>query len=147
MTEGIGQPQPRVEIEPGVFATGTAALQALAADAAVQALGQTPAPLSLQDELLAAVTGSALRAVVAMRVDQIAKHGHTAEDDGMLPPASLLNTAKSILTSAIALTSGYDRDLSELERGQRCAAKAAAMCMAAHDRIGLAIRESNGGAA
>jgi hypothetical protein len=138
-------PPPRVEIEPGVFLTGTSALQALAVDAATQALGQTPAPLSLQDDLLAAVTGTALCAVVAMRVDQIAKHGHTADGDAMLPPSSLLNTAKSILTSALALTSGYDRDLVELERGQRCAAKAAAMCMAAHDRIALAIRERKGG--
>jgi hypothetical protein len=56
---------------PGVFKQGEPGLQALAADVATQALGQTPAPIAQADSLVAAVTGEALRATVRMRVEQI----------------------------------------------------------------------------
>lgn len=108
-------------------------------ESAVEEVAQTlfsaaDVPLANAEELLTALQGPAMRAVCEMRIEQIVKHGHTAENDSMLPILWLPKQAKDyadIACHAIGVT-GTDRDL---ERAKRSLARAAALCLASIDRI------------
>jgi hypothetical protein len=135
------QAEGRLETQPGVFAAGEPGLQALAADAATQALGQTDAPIAFADMLVAAVTGEPLRATVRMRVEQIVRHGHTPDTDEMLPIHQLVADAQEmagLARSAIGVT-GTDRNLDAAEKRL---ARTAALCWAAIDRIRMGRKDA-----
>jgi hypothetical protein len=118
---------------------GTGAIVEAAAEEVAQTLfSSADVPLARSDEMLAAIQGPTLKAVLAMRIEQILKHGHTAENDLMLPILWLPKQAKDqalAATEAIGVT-GNGRDLA---LAKRRLARAAALCMAAIDRIDAAV--------
>lgn len=120
----------RIESEqPGVFVD----LAALTRDAAIAVLNQSNAPVALADDLVAAVTGSGLKMVVAARV-QLFVDGHQPEADAFLPIPWLPLEAQqhaALAQARIGIT-GKDRDLPQAEREL---ALTAAFCMAAIDRL------------
>jgi hypothetical protein len=128
---------------PGVFKQGEPGLQALAADVATQALGQTPAPIAQADSLVAAVTGEALRATVRMRVEQITQHGHTPDLDRALPLHTLADEAVAMakLARAAVGVTGRDRNLNAAKKRL---ARTAALCWAAFDRLEMAQPDERG---
>lgn len=139
-----GDPRPdrptRVETVPGVFPD----VDAAARDAALRSLAECDAPIRRADELVGAVAGDALKAVVAMRVEQIVKHGHTVEDDMMLPLLWLPRQIKQhaeVACARIGVT-GTDRNL---VAAKRHLAITAALCLAAIDRITVAIERKEEG--
>jgi hypothetical protein len=115
--------------------SGTRAIVDQAVEEAAQTLfSAADVPLARTDELLAAIQGPSLRAVLEFRVEQIVKHGYTAENDAMLPLLWLPRQATDyaqIACDRIGVT-GKDRNL---ESAKRALARAAAMCLASMDRI------------
>lgn len=131
----------RAETEnPGVFVN----LDEASRDAAIQALGQTDAAIARADDLVAAIAGAALKAVVQARVEQIVKHGYTTEDDAMLSIVYLPAQVRRMAVAAdeAAKVTGRDRDLAVVRR--RLAA-CAALCMAAIDRLDIAEPDEGAG--
>lgn len=120
----------RVESEsPGVFVD----LDAATRDAAVQSLKDSTAPIASAGDLVAAVTGAALKAIVAARV-KLFLDGHTPENDEFLPVNWLpfeVQQHGALAAAQIGLT-GKDRDLPAAEASL---ALAAACAMAAIDRL------------
>lgn len=111
-------------------------LDIAARDVAIQSLTDSDAPISQADALLALVTGPALKTLVAARV-QLFLAGHTPENDEMLPLQLLPDEARrqaANAVNAIGLTM-QDRDLALAEANL---AQAAALCMAAIDRLRVA---------
>lgn len=134
---GAGGPLPdrptRIETAPGVFRD----LDSLSRDAAVQALGTTDAPLALADELVAAVTGAALKAVVAARVGLIVGGGHTAENDDFLPIGWLPMEARQCFEAVRGAMMENPRDL---HRIRQLMIDGAAFAFAAIDRLDRAMK-------
>jgi hypothetical protein len=89
-------------------------------------------PLARIDELLAAVSGPALKAVLEMRIEQIVKHGHTAEADRMRPAGMLIKEAKERAQLASDVLWGERQNLKVCRRR---AATAAALLLAFIDRL------------
>jgi hypothetical protein len=95
-------------------------------------------PLARTDELLAALQGPAMRAVMEMRVEQIVRHGHTADNDAMLPIGWLPRDAQDTVQAARDLMiAGPERR--DLGTARRRLVKAAAILLAAIDRLDGAI--------
>jgi hypothetical protein len=136
MTDGIGA-QPvhdrptRVETAPGCFRD----LDAESRTAAIQALGATDAPIARADELAAAVAGPALKAIVAMRVEQIVTRGHSALADLEVEPYRLLDKAVEMMRVARSRCGVTDMNAASLAAARKTAAKACALGMAVIDRI------------
>jgi hypothetical protein len=90
-------------------------------------------------ELARALAGPASRLVAEMRLEQILKHGHDAEEDAMQPIDRLPRLAHERLIRALDHIRGtaQSRNLAvaRLDLG-----RAAAMCLAAIDRIDLAMK-------
>jgi hypothetical protein len=78
------------ELPPGTNAIVDAALD----DVAQTLFTAADVPLACSEELLAALQGPAMRSLMHMRIEQIVKHGHTAENDLMLPLMWLPKQAK-----------------------------------------------------
>lgn len=100
-------------------------------------LAASDAPFRFAPELVAALRGPAMRAVLEQRIEQIAKHGHTADSDGDLPLGWLPKEVSDY--SVIARQCIADGPHRNLARGRRSLAKTAALCLAAIDRIDRAI--------
>lgn len=115
-----------------------AAIVDMAVEDAAQAVIQSDIPLSLVPELLAALQGPAMRDVMARRVDQIARRGHLAENDDMLPIGWLPMEARCALERARDRLNGDNRDLGEV-RTQLI--EAVALTLAGIDRLDRAMRE------
>lgn len=130
----------QVEIAPGIFATGEAALTALAEDAAVQSLKHSDAPIAIADELVAAVTGPTLQAIVAQRVALIADKGHTADADDFLPIGWLPMEADQALHLARQLM-GADPQTRDLVAARAKLVEAVAFGMAAIDRLDRGMKQ------
>jgi hypothetical protein len=98
-------------------------------------------PLARTDELLAAIAGSAVKAVLEARIEQILKHGHSPEADAELTLKYLPHHARSMIIDAVDLLqeSGPHRNLVV---GRRRLAKAAAMLLAAIDRVDIDIAKT-----
>jgi hypothetical protein len=108
-------------------------LAALARESAIQALGGTDAPIGRADELVAAVTGEGLKAVIQARVRQLVR-GHGAETDDMLPIGWLPMEARHCFERA------RDRlNEGELGDARRLLAEGAAYGLAAIDRLDRAM--------
>lgn len=116
---------------------GTDAIVDDAMDEAAQSLfAAAHVPLARTPELLAAIQGRAVRAVLEARIEQIVKHGHDREHDAMLSIVRLPDLAievARIARSRIGVT-GTDRNLVAARRGL---ARAAAICLAAIDRLDM----------
>jgi hypothetical protein len=122
------------ELPPGTNAIVDAALD----DVTQTLFTAADVPLMRSEELLAALQGPAMRSLMHMRIEQIVKHGHTAENDLMLPILWLPKQARDhaqIACERIGVT-GRDRDL---ELAKRALARSAALCLAAIDRIDAGI--------
>lgn len=115
--------------------TGTAGIVQAGLDQARQTLfSAADVPLAGTYDLLAAVSGYAVRIVLEMRIEQIVKHGHTSENDEMLPILWLPKQAKDyaqIACDRIGVT-GKDRNL---DAAERALARCAALCLASIDRL------------
>lgn len=112
---------------------GTRALVDQAVDHVSQDLFRSAdVPLARSDELLAAIQGDAVRSVLAARIEQIFKHGHTPEHDFMLPIGWLGKEARDRLMMASDCLYAEKRNLPV---ARRRAAAAAAMALAFIDRI------------
>lgn len=98
-------------------------------------------PLARAEELLAALTGSAVRAVLEARIEQIVKHGHDAASDAMLPLGMLPREAKDRLQMGCDCLYGERRNLPV---ARRRFARAAALLLAAIDQIDLQMRSEPG---
>lgn len=133
---GSGGPIPdrptRVETAPGVYRD----LDALSRDAAIQALGETDAPLGQADELVAAVTGPALKAAVQARVRMLAG-GHNAENDDLLPIGWLPMEARHCFERIRAV---MIRERVDLDEVRRLLAEGVAYGLAAIDRLDRATK-------
>jgi hypothetical protein len=91
---------------------GTRAIVDQAVDEAAQTLfSAADVPIARADELLKALQGPAVRAVLEARVEQIIKHGHTAEGDWMLPLGMLGKESRDRLAMAGDCLYGDRRDL------------------------------------
>jgi hypothetical protein len=90
-------------------------------------------------ELARALSGPAARLVGEMRLEQILKFGHDAENDSMLPIDRLPWLARERMVRAMDLirATGEGRNLAVARKDL---ARAAAMCLAAIDRLDLAMR-------
>jgi hypothetical protein len=114
---------------------GTSAIVEQGLEEAAQALfSAADVPLARADELLAAIAGPAVRAVLEMRIEQIVKHGHSIENDETLPLLWLPRQAREhaqVACDRIGVT-GKDRNLEAVEKSL---ARTAALCLAALDRI------------
>lgn len=126
------QPAPRIETAPGVYRD----LDSLSRDAAIQALAGTDAPLGLADELVAAITGPALKAIIAERVGQISR-GHNAENDDFLPIGWLPMEARQCFE---AVRSAMMEEPRDLHRIRQLMVDGAAFAFAAIDRLDRAMQ-------
>lgn len=91
-------------------------------------------PLARAEELRAAVAGNAVRAVLEARIEQIVKHGHSAEGDARLPLGILPREAKDRLQMGMDCLHGERRNLPV---ARRRFARAAALLLAAIDQLDL----------
>ena len=116
-------------------------------EAALEQAGQTifsaaDVPLARADELAAIVTGAAVKAVLEARIAQVVKHGHTPAADAAWPLRKLPADARSMLVAGMDLMEGPHRNLVV---GRRRFAKAAAMLLAAIDRVDLELSKGGQG--
>lgn len=93
-------------------------------------------PLARTDELLLAVSGPAVKAVLEKRIEQMVKFGHTVEGDLDLPLGWLPNDARIRLQSACDAINSGERNL---QLARRRVVTAAALCLAAIDVIDATI--------
>jgi len=119
---------------------GTASIVQAGLDEAVQSLFDVAdAPLASAEELRRAVTSPAVKAVLEMRIEQMVKHGHTAENDDSLPIGWLPKEARDY--AGIALNCiGPTASERNLPRALKSLARTAALCLAAYDRIDRAMK-------
>lgn len=132
----MGQPKAdrpcRIETEcPGVFVD----LDAASRDAACQTLATTDALIATADDLVAAVTGPALKAAVAARV-KLFIGGHTPENDDFLPIGWLPMEARRCFETARDLMNDDHRDLALV---RAAIAEGLAFGLAAIDRLDRAM--------
>ena len=112
---------------------GNRALVDQAVEEAAQSLfTAADVPLARSDEILAAIQGPAIRAVLEKRIEQIIKHGHTADGDFMMPLPRLGKEARDRLMMAGDCLYGEKRNLVV---ARRRAAIAGALVLAFIDRI------------
>jgi hypothetical protein len=114
--------------------TGTSAIVQSGLDEARQSLfAAADVPLASADELAAAVSGAAVKAVLQARIEQIVKHGHSANADAERGPRILASDARTMILAGIDLLApGPARNLAV---ARRRFAKGAAMMLAAIDAI------------
>lgn len=96
MTQGMFDPRVESAAE---FEARQAVDQAV--DEAAQILVDGNAPLSRAAELLAALQGPAVRAVLEKRAEQIVSHGKSLQQDLEYPPCWLANNARARLQDAV----------------------------------------------
>lgn len=114
---------------------GTRAIVQDGLDEAVQSLfSAAGVPLAKAEDLRAAVTSPAVRAVLEARIEQIVKHGHTSERDACLPLGILPREAKDRLIMGMDCLHGDRRNL---PIARRRFARAAALILAAIEQLDL----------
>jgi hypothetical protein len=114
---------------------GNRALVEQAAEEAAQSLfSASDVPLARAEEILAAIQGAAVRSVLEARIEQIVKHGHTAQVDARQPLGMLPREAKDRLQMGCDCLGGERRNLPV---ARRRFARAAALLLAAIDQIDL----------
>lgn len=129
--------------------TGASAVVDAGLDAARQSLfDAADVPLARTDELLAAVAGAAVGAVLGARIEQIVKYGHVANRDDDVGARILASNARTMILEGIDVAGGPNRNLVV---ARRRFARGAAMMLAAIDALDRAVaraereaRESDG---
>lgn len=96
-------------------------------------------PAALAAELANAAAGPALQLVVSIRVEQIVVHGHDREADSMLAIERLPGRAREYLIAATEQIIGTG-ERQNLRVARKNLARTAAMCLAAMDRLDLAMK-------
>ncbi|MGZ8286114.1 MAG: hypothetical protein ACXW27_08980 [Allosphingosinicella sp.] len=96
-------------------------------------------PATLAAELAHAAAGPALQDVLRFRIDQIVVHGHDAEADSMMAIERLPLQAREFLIAAVEQITGV-RGEQALPVARKNLARTAAMCLAAMDRLDVAMR-------
>ena len=115
-----------------------------ALDEGAQAIVNSAAPLARTDELVAAVQGPAVRAVLDARIRHIVKNGHTVEADVRLEPYQLLDKTVEKMRIARARVGVLDVTPESLAAARKALADGCALGLAAIDRIDAELR--SGGA-
>lgn len=93
---------------------------------------------SYLDEIANAIRGPAMQATIDMRIEQIVRHGHDSEHDAMLPIDRLARDAAGRFAAAVDHMSGAG-ERRDLAAARRVLVRAAAIGLAAIDRIDMAI--------
>lgn len=117
-----------MDLPPGTHAIVDQAVE----EAAQNLFAAADLPLARSGELLAALQGPAVRAVLEARIEQIVKHGHDATHDADLPIGWLPRHAREMMQMALDCLHPVKPDLPV---ARRRVARAAALCLAAIDRI------------
>jgi hypothetical protein len=108
-------------------------------ETAAAVLRDSGAPIVRAEELLAALTGPAMRAIMEMRIEQIVKFGHTAETDVMHPitwlPKQTIDQAQMAHARIGVTEAGRN-----LPAAMKASARAGACAAASIDRVLMAIR-------
>lgn len=94
--------------------------------------------IGLIDEVANAIRGPAVQLAIEMRIEAIMRFGHGAEHDAMLPIGELPTVARKYLVEAAERIGGSEEKRS-LPAARKSLARAAALCMAAMDRLDAAI--------
>ena len=123
---------------------GTRAIVQDGLDEAAQSLfSAADVPLAKAEELRAAVTSPAVRAVLEMRIEQMVKFGHSLEGDLDLPIGWLPMEARQDLQIAADCINAKEPDRN-LVRARARIVRAAAMCLAAIDVLDATIAGERG---
>ena len=142
MEESFGGARP-----PGQPA-GTASIVQAGLDQARQTVfSAADVPLASTDELLAVVCGPAVKAVLEARIAPVVKHGHTPANDANVPLKILPAHARSMIIDTMDLLDGPPGRLPahNLTVARRRLAKAAAMLLAAIDRVDVELGKGGEG--
>lgn len=124
----------------GLHAGSNASVVQVGLDHARQTLfSAAEVPLASITELVTAVTSPAVKAVLEARIEQIVKHGHTADRDDELLLKVIPGHARSMVLDGMDLLGGPRRNL---QVARRRFAKGAAMLIAAIDQLDRAIAAS-----
>lgn len=78
---------------------------------------------------------ASMRAAIAARIEQLQRFGHDEAHDAQLPPQFLMNKAREYLSDAIDHSREGSRK--NLPCAWRKTARAAALCLAALDRLAI----------
>lgn len=92
---------------------------------------------SYLDDIANAIRGPAVEAAIDARIEQILRFGHDSERDSMLPIGELPQLARKHVSEAIERISATG-EKRHLPGARKSLARAAALCLAAIDRLGLA---------
>lgn len=123
---------------------GTNAIVDEAMDEAAQSLfSAAGVPMACTDELLAAVQGPAVRAVLEARIEQIVKHGHSVESDLDLPIGWLPDKVRTTAMAAAEVLSGLNPHR-DLRLARRRMVVAVAIGLAAIDVLDATITAEGG---
>src|SRR5688572_1972686 len=98
---------------------------------------------SMLDEIDNAIRGPAVRGAIDMRLEQLLKHGHDSEHDMMLPLDQLPRLARERAIMAIEQISGTG-EKQNLPVARRNLLRAAAICLAAVDRLDVVMKAKEG---
>jgi hypothetical protein len=93
-------------------------------------------PVEKLEEIAAALAGPGLRSAMALRIEQIVRHGHDAESDAMLPIHLLPCEAQKRLSAAIDQLTGIG-EKQNLRVARLNLARVAALCLAGIDRLDM----------
>lgn len=94
--------------------------------------------IGMMDDVANAMRGPALQLAIDMRIEAIVRYGHDAEHDAMQPIDELPRLARKHLTEAAERISGTGQ-VRQLPAARRSLARAAALCLAAIDRLDAAM--------
>ncbi len=106
-------------------------------EAAQALLSGDVVPMGRVEELLAAIQGPAVRAVLEARIEQIVRHGHDRDFDADLPPGKLPALAQQFAGLAKENIDAIP-ERRDFNVARRRLARAGALCLAAIDRLDMA---------
>lgn len=100
---------------------------------------ETASPLiGLMDDVANAIRGPAVQAAIEARIEQVVRYGHDSEHDAMQPIGALPELARKELVMTAERISGLG-ERRQLAAARKSLARAAALCLAAMDRLDSAI--------
>lgn len=93
--------------------------------------------IGMLDDVANAIRGPAVQAAIEARIEQIVRYGHDSEHDAMQPIDELPRLARKHLSEASERIAGLG-EKRHLPAARRSLARAAALCLAAMDRLDAA---------
>lgn len=94
--------------------------------------------IGMIDDVANAIRGPAVQAAIEARIEQIMRYGHDSEHDGMLAIGALPDLARQQLVMSIERIAGT-AEIRQLPAARKSLARAAALCLAAIDRLDAAM--------